>query len=247
MPPPPARPARIGRRLIEACCPAGGQSAHPNHSGGADVWSRIPVAQNSVAMALDVFAPRNPRELRRTLRDDAALLVVTPAPAHPAKLRQPLALLDIDRRKDECLADAFAPFFRCHVQESLTWRMELNRDDVTSLPRCCLPRATRTLRRLRSALPYSPFRPQSPAPSCSGYTAQSDWRATSSSASHTATASPQSFIGPPYARCAGFSVHFPSSPQPSSLHLLFRSRTQSSSSSSNPQKPLNSGDIRKSA
>jgi len=99
----------------------------------ADVWSCIPVAQNSVAMALDVLAPRNPRELRRTLRDDGALLVVTPAPSHLAKLRQPLALLDIDRRKDECLADAFAPFFRCPVQESLTWRMELNRDDTTSL------------------------------------------------------------------------------------------------------------------
>ena len=123
----------------------------------ADVWSRIPVAQNSVAMALDVFAPRNPRELRRTLRDDAAVLVVTPAPSHLAELRQPLALLDIDRRKEERLADAFAPFFRCHVQESLTWRVELNRDDVTSLSRCCLPRATRTLRRLRSAWPYSPF------------------------------------------------------------------------------------------
>lgn len=95
----------------------------------ADIWSRIPLAQSSVAMALDVFAPRNPRELRRTLRDDGAFLVVTPAPSHLAELRQPLALLDIDRRKEERLPDAFAPFFRCHVQESLTWRMELKRDE----------------------------------------------------------------------------------------------------------------------
>jgi len=109
----------------------------------ADIWSRIPLAQSSVTMALDVFAPRNPRELRRTLRDDGALLVVTPALSHLAELRQPLALLDIDRRKEDRLADAFAPFFRCHAEESLTWRMELERDDVTSLA-AMLPSARHT-------------------------------------------------------------------------------------------------------
>ncbi len=82
-------------------------------------------------MALDVFAPRNPRKLRRTLRDDGALLVVTPALSHLAELRQPLALLDIDRRNAARLADAFAPFFRCHVQESLTRRMDLKRDGTS--------------------------------------------------------------------------------------------------------------------
>lgn len=109
----------------------------------ADIWRHIPLAESSVAMALDVFAPRNPRELRRTLRDDGAVLVVTPAPSHLAELHQPLGLLDIDRRKEERLADAFAPFFRCHVQESLAWRMELNRDDVTSLA-AMLPSARHT-------------------------------------------------------------------------------------------------------
>jgi 23S rRNA (guanine745-N1)-methyltransferase len=109
----------------------------------ADVWSCIPVAQNSVAVGLDVFAPRNPRELRRTLRDDGALLVVTSAPSHLAELRQPLRLLDVDRHKKERLAHALAPFFRCHVQESLSWRMELNRDDVISLA-AMLPSARHT-------------------------------------------------------------------------------------------------------
>jgi hypothetical protein len=52
-------------------------------------------------MALDIFAPRHPRELGRTLRDDGALLVFTHASSHLAELRNWLGLPDIDRRTEK--------------------------------------------------------------------------------------------------------------------------------------------------
>ena len=76
-----------------------------------DAWRPLPVADSAAAVALNVFAPRDGAELRRILRPDGALLVVTPAADHLAELIGPLGLLSVDERKQDRLADKLGPYF----------------------------------------------------------------------------------------------------------------------------------------
>ena len=101
----------------------------------ADISIRIPVRDASVALALDIFAPRNAPEHRQTIRRDGALLVGTPLTSHLAELRHALGLFNIDSRKDARIAHAFAPYFRSFEHSSLTLQMSLNAEDVLSLAR----------------------------------------------------------------------------------------------------------------
>ena len=64
--------------------------AHPAIGAvGWDTWRPFPVRDAVMSLVLDVFAPRNAAEFRRVLRDDGALIVVTPAPGHLAELTGP--------------------------------------------------------------------------------------------------------------------------------------------------------------
>ncbi|MCM3922664.1 methyltransferase type 12 [Frankia sp. AiPs1] len=88
--------------------------AHPRIGAVAyDAAGPWPVADGGVGVLLDVFAPRNPAEMRRVLRPDGLLIVVTPEPGHLAELRGPLGLVgmqpDKGDRLDERIADRFAP------------------------------------------------------------------------------------------------------------------------------------------
>jgi len=76
-----------------------------------DAWRPLPVADSAAVLALNVFAPRDGAELRRILRPDGALLVVTPATDHLAELIGPLGLLSVDERKQDRLADKLGPYF----------------------------------------------------------------------------------------------------------------------------------------
>nr|WP_157468519.1 methyltransferase domain-containing protein [Frankia sp. QA3] len=88
--------------------------AHPRIGAVAvDAAGPWPVADGRVSVLLDIFAPRNPAEMRRVLRPDGLLIVVTPEPGHLAELRGPLGLVgmqpDKGDRLDERTADRFAP------------------------------------------------------------------------------------------------------------------------------------------
>jgi 23S rRNA (guanine745-N1)-methyltransferase len=76
-----------------------------------DAWRPLPVANSAAVLALNVFAPRDGAELRRILRPDGTLLVVTPAADHLAELIGPLGLLSVDERKQDRLADKLGPYF----------------------------------------------------------------------------------------------------------------------------------------
>ena len=78
---------------------------------GCDAWRPLPVADSAAVLVLNVFAPRDGAELRRILRPDGRLLVVTPAADHLAELIGPLGLLTVDERKQERLADKLGPYF----------------------------------------------------------------------------------------------------------------------------------------
>jgi 23S rRNA (guanine745-N1)-methyltransferase len=99
----------------------------------ADARAGLPIADGCAAVVLDVFAPRNGPELRRILREDGALLVATPTPAHLRELRRPLGLLEVDPEKDRRLDAALGPCFERASSRDLEWTMALPRGDVLAL------------------------------------------------------------------------------------------------------------------
>lgn len=87
-----------------------------------DVWRPLPVRTGTVAVVLDVFAPRNAEEFHRVLRPGGILVVVTPAARHLDELVGALGLLTVDPRKAERVADTLGGWFR----PAGTWPLELS-------------------------------------------------------------------------------------------------------------------------
>ncbi|WP_242394370.1 putative RNA methyltransferase [Anaeromyxobacter oryzisoli] len=108
--------------------------AHPRVAAiVADARAAFPLADACAGLVLDVFAPRNGPELRRILRDDGALLVVTPTPEHLAELRPALGLLEVDPGKARRLEEALAPHLERGAARSLSWELRLGRADAHAL------------------------------------------------------------------------------------------------------------------
>lgn len=85
---------------------------HPRAGAAlADTWQRLPLADASVAVLLNVFAPRNAAEFRRVLAPDGTLLVVTPVATHLAELVEALGLLRVDPAKADRVAAGLAGYF----------------------------------------------------------------------------------------------------------------------------------------
>ncbi|RWZ61647.1 hypothetical protein ELQ92_11090 [Labedella populi] len=85
--------------------------AHPRLGAVvADAWAGLPLRTGVAAVVLSVFAPRNPAETLRVLREDGVLVVVTPTPRHLAELVSAVGLVSVDDRKEERLARQLARF-----------------------------------------------------------------------------------------------------------------------------------------
>ncbi|WP_431933284.1 putative RNA methyltransferase [Micromonospora sp. RP3T] len=108
--------------------------AHPRAAAAlADTWQRLPLADRSVTVLLNVFAPRNGPEFHRVLDPAGALLVVTPAADHLAELVDALDLLRVDPAKADRVAGSLGAHF---VEESAgehRARLALTRAEVTTL------------------------------------------------------------------------------------------------------------------
>ena len=108
--------------------------AHPAIGAvGWDTWRPFPVRDAVMSLVLDVFAPRNAAEFRRVLRDDGALIVVTPGPGHLAELTGPAGLLAVDERKDERLAASLGAHFTLARDQELSLGLRLTRAEARAL------------------------------------------------------------------------------------------------------------------
>lgn len=96
----------------------------------ADVWSRLPVQDESCVLVLNVFAPRNAEEFARVLTPGGALLVVTPNEDHLVELVHPLGLITVDPRKDERLAAKLGRHFERVGETVLSYRLALSHADA---------------------------------------------------------------------------------------------------------------------
>ena len=107
--------------------------AHPRAAAvGADVWRPLPLMDDSAAIALSVFGPRNAAEISRVLAPHGTLIIAAPGMAHLRELRQQLGLIGIDQRKKERLADAFRDYARAG-EIGVSFQAELGHADLGAL------------------------------------------------------------------------------------------------------------------
>ncbi len=93
-----------------------------------DVWRRLPLADGSVDVLLNVFAPRNPDEFLRVLAPGGCLVVVTPRPGHLAGLEAVGPLLSVPAHKADDVLASFGGALVEAGREDLDYVMSLPRD-----------------------------------------------------------------------------------------------------------------------
>jgi 23S rRNA (guanine745-N1)-methyltransferase len=107
--------------------------AHPRIAAlGSDIWAPLPLTDDSVALALSVFGPRNIPEIERMLTPGGHLLVATPLADHLGELIEPLGMLSVDRNKAERLATGLARFSLVGEQQ-LRYQLEIDHSDLAAL------------------------------------------------------------------------------------------------------------------
>jgi 23S rRNA (guanine745-N1)-methyltransferase len=109
--------------------------AHPSLATvRANVWSRIPLGDRTVDLALNAFAPRNGPELARVVRPGGTLLVATPAADHLRELRD-LHTLSIHPDKAAALRQGLEPWFEELAIRTVEWQLKLTAAEATDVLR----------------------------------------------------------------------------------------------------------------
>lgn len=105
--------------------------SHPRASAVvADIWDGVPVRDDSVALMLNVFSPRNGEEMKRILAPGGRLIVVTPRPGHLAELVEPFGMISVDPAKEERLERTLGPLSAAAASRELEWTMRLKPEEV---------------------------------------------------------------------------------------------------------------------
>ncbi|MGI5525413.1 putative RNA methyltransferase [Micromonospora sp. CA-259024] len=108
--------------------------AHPRAAAAlADTWQRLPLADASTAVLLNVFAPRNGPEFHRVLDPAGTLLVVTPDADHLAEVVDALDLLRVDPDKADRVSGSLSGHFTPVSSAVHRVELTLTRPEVATL------------------------------------------------------------------------------------------------------------------
>ncbi|MEV1316250.1 putative RNA methyltransferase [Micromonospora arborensis] len=108
--------------------------AHPRAGAAlADTWQRLPLADASTAVLLNVFAPRNGPEFHRVLDPAGSLLVVTPDTDHLTELVGALDLLRVDPDKADRVTSSLGGHFTPVSSTVHRAELALTRSEVATL------------------------------------------------------------------------------------------------------------------
>ena len=94
---------------------------------------RLPFASGSMAVVLNLFAPRNPREFARVLETNGTLVVVIPASEHLQEIRQLVPLLPIEADKQAQVIDQLGSGFQMTVCQPVSAVLDFQPLDVRLL------------------------------------------------------------------------------------------------------------------
>jgi 23S rRNA (guanine745-N1)-methyltransferase len=108
--------------------------AHPRIGAvGCDAWAGLPVRDAAAALAINVFAPRDPAELARVLAPGGSLVVVTPNRGHLAELVSAVGMLTVQERKRERLEDKLGTLFKAAGETAVERELVLDHADLAAL------------------------------------------------------------------------------------------------------------------
>ncbi len=108
--------------------------AHPRIGAvGCDAWAGLPVRDAAAALAINVFAPRDPAELARVLAPGGALVVVTPNRGHLSELVAAVGMLTVQERKRERLEGKLGTLFKAVGETAVERTLVLDHADVGAL------------------------------------------------------------------------------------------------------------------
>jgi 23S rRNA (guanine745-N1)-methyltransferase len=130
-----ALPDRIGLALdVSKAALRRAARAHPRIGAiGCDVWQGLPVQAGTAALALSIFAPRNPAEIHRMLADNGVLVVVSPTGRHLIELVWKLELLKVEPEKQERITAAIAPYGQLSSEDDWEFTMSLSHEDIETV------------------------------------------------------------------------------------------------------------------
>lgn len=100
-----------------------------------DVKQKLSLADDSVDLLLNIFAPRNPGEFGRVIRRGGVLIVVIPSDDHLKELRAELPLLGVEPDKLERTVRQLRGAFHLVGEEELEYPAEMATDDIVDLLR----------------------------------------------------------------------------------------------------------------
>lgn len=95
-----------------------------------DVRHRISLADASVDVVLDIFAPRNPEEFARVSASGGLLLIVIPLPHHLHELREQLPMLAVEAGKRERTLSGLAGDFELTGEARVEEEMQLTGEEI---------------------------------------------------------------------------------------------------------------------
>jgi 23S rRNA (guanine745-N1)-methyltransferase len=99
----------------------------------SDLKDLVPVADESVDLLLNVFAPRSVDEFTRVLHPSGVVVVVIPQSIHLVELRSTFPLIGIEENKADHVIRRFEPSLRPAQRESVQFNLVLAHDAVLDL------------------------------------------------------------------------------------------------------------------
>lgn len=97
----------------------------------ANLKERLILADETMHVLLNIFAPRNPGEFARVLAPGGMLIIVIPGPAHLQELRSTLHLLNIEENKQQHVTEQFSEAFALEQELPVRYEMHLRNEEVT--------------------------------------------------------------------------------------------------------------------
>lgn len=114
---------------LDSSVPALRSAARAHERAAAASWNAFhsfPLADHTVDVVMDIFAPRNPAEFTRVLTPNGRLIVVRPTAQHLNELRDEVpGVIGIDDSKEQRLHDALAPYFQQESEEHVCFTVAL--------------------------------------------------------------------------------------------------------------------------